>query len=274
MGVAAAALFVLAERAQDAHADAPAPPDLPLPTAPDLRPLTPEARSLPRPHLPEPFTAIAPAAPTIAAPPLPVVVLPAPRAPEVVGADPSTVTGAVHAQPPVAPPEPLVPAPPELPPLPEPPDLPDLPELPELPELPDVPDVLPLPEVPELPAPTEPADAVLGFTAPRPASPAPAVPVRASFATSALAPAHVGSSDTGAMTAGLDNDAVAARAPPSDTPPSRHPCPDGETPQPTDADQAGFLSSGVADTNSGAESFRQARSCAPVLLRDPLLRPD
>jgi hypothetical protein len=224
LGLAAGALLVLADRARDAHAQAPHPPTAP----PALSP----------PRVPD-----------------------APDTPDV---DAGTVTGAVGALPAVptvAPPEPL---------------LPQLPELPQLPDVPGLPDVPQVPEVPELPAPRQAPDGVLGLSAaPAPIAPSPsAAPRRPSSAPEAEPPpAGVASTEASGVPAGLDTDVVAARAPPRVTP-SRHPCPDGETSEPTDADQAACLASGVDDANRGGESFDEPCSRASALLRDPLLRPD
>lgn len=265
LGVAAGAILILAERARDAHADVPSPPSVTAPALPDLATAPVVTGAVPL--IPAVETPMPPAPRALSPPPVP----DAPVAPVI---DPSTVTGAVHALPdvpPVAPPAPLLPELPELA------GLPDVPLLPELPALPQLPDVPLLPEVPELPAPSPPSEGVLGLSAsPGSIAPAPtAAPGRAATAPAAgPAPAPVASTDAGGTPARLDTDVVAPRAPPTETPPARHPCPDGQTPELTDADQAGYLLSGVNDAKPDAEPFDAARSCASALLRDPLVRPD
>jgi hypothetical protein len=277
LGVAAGAILILAERAQDAHAQEHQPgPHAHAPAAPELPPVfTDHPRG---PHVATPAPAITLSVPLISVPVVEAPAPPAPRAlspphvpdaPDTPNVDARTVTGAVGTRPEVPPigqPEPLLP------------ELPELPELPGLPELPQLPDVPLLPEVRELSAPLSPSEGVLGLSASPPsiATAPTAAPDRAATALAAApAPAPVASTDAGGMPARLDIDVVSPRAPPSETPPpARHPCPDGQTPEPIDADQAGFLSSGVDDAKPAAESFDAALSCASALLRDPLLRPD
>jgi hypothetical protein len=240
LGVAGAALLILADRAQEANAQAPAPPSVAnLP--PDLPP-----GHAPALHEQLPITSSAP--PTIP------VTLPAA----------SSARSLADL--------PVLPAVPGLPDLPDLPDLPPLPDLPTAPRLPDLPITSSA-----SPTPTTLADGVLGLGgAPKPAVPAATdAPFRAPSApTDRLSPASVPSTDAGAIPAGRDIEVVAARAPPNETAPAPHPCPDGSTPHSTDGDQAGFLLSGVDDASTGAQSFDAARSCASALPRDPLLRPD
>jgi hypothetical protein len=229
LGVAGAALLILAEYAQEAHAQAPAPPGV-ANGPPDLPPGHASA-------VPEQLTTaslVPPTAPAIAAAP-----------PIALSAPPITLSA-----------PPMLPAVPDLPVLPAVPELRSLPDLPTAPGLPDLPTAPGLPDLPAVPVPSD-----APFHAP-------------SAPTDAPTPASVPSTDAWGMPAGLDIDVVAARAAPNETPPARDACPDGSTPQSTDAEQAGFLSSGVDDANPGAQSFDAARSSASALPRDPLLRPD
>ena len=267
LGVAAAALLVLAERERSAHADAL--PPITTPEAPSLPPVTTPSVPAPPPVTP-PSPPPAPSLPALPAPPvpipppssLPVPALPdvpapappdlpgVPAAPEVPGApavDPDGVTrivGPLPGVPEVAPPEPL------------------LPDLPAVPDVPDVP--LPLDRVLEL-----------GAT-PAPDAPAPANPPgRAPSQLLADPPAsRVDTGNDFGVLFGGDVTLLPARGPPGDAPGSPHPCPGGGSPHPTRSDPAAFLAPAADDASRHAGLLAEARAYASTLLRDPLLRPD
>lgn len=267
---------MLAERAQDAHAQAPEPPatpaipafpapDLPPPSAPpaSVPPSVPALPSVPVPVLPPapnippamplplPSRPAAPAVPPATGPDVPGVppaALPdAPAAPDVPGVDPGLVTDAVG-------------------------PLPDVPEVePPEPSLPD------LPELPELPDPVVPLDGVLDLgSAPVPQAPAPADTPDGAPSTPVADPAPTRARFTGTDIAlgGFDVGFVLARAPPTEEPGSPHPCPGGGFTHPTRADPAAFLSPGADAASRRAGLLAEARAYASALIRDPLLRPD
>jgi hypothetical protein len=200
LGVAAAALLVLAERERSAHADAlppvstPVAPAPPPPTTPQL----PTPPPVPVPALlPVPVPPTVPPVPAPAPPGLPVPAPPEfPAAPGVPGApgvppvDPVGVTGIVGplpGVPEVAPPEPLLP------------------------------DVAPVPEVPAVPVPL---DRILELGAtPAPDAPAPAnAPELAGFALLAgPASSHL-DPRTGNVLGGVDVGFSPTRAPPTEVP--------------------------------------------------------
>jgi hypothetical protein len=147
--------------------------------------------------------------------------------------------------------------------------------------LPDVPEVSPpdpaLPDLSELPDPALPLDGVLELSAaPAPAAPAPADALdRApSVPVADPAPSRVELVEVGEQLAGIDIGFPPARAPPSETPGSPHPCPGGGSPHPTRADPAAYLSPGADHASRRAGLLAEARVYASTLLRDPLLRPD
>jgi hypothetical protein len=147
--------------------------------------------------------------------------------------------------------------------------------------LPDVPEVSPpdpaLPDLSELPDPALPLDGVLELSAaPAPAAPAPADALdRApSVPVADPAPSRVELVEVGELLAGIDVGFPPARAPPTETPGSPHPCPGGGSPHPTRADPAAYLSPGADHASRRAGLLAEARVYASTLLRDPLLRPD
>ncbi len=266
LGVAAAALLVLAERERSAHADA-LPPITPpeLPTVPPPPPVAP-------PTLPEP-----PALPPVTAPAPPVV-------PSITVPVPPISTPA----PPTVPPGGL-PAPAE----PDPPAAPDVPAGPGVPgidpgpltgivgPLPDVPEVSTpeplLPELPEIPDPAIPLPGVLDLlSAPAPTAPLPAdAPGLApSVPVPGPAPSRVDPTEIGGSIVGIEVGVVTARAPPTEVPGSPRPCPGGGSPRPTRTDPAAFPAPGTVEATRRAGLLAEARAYASALLRDPLLRPD
>ena len=284
LGVAGGALLVLAERAQEAHAQASDPPAAPAsPSVPsaDLPPVTTPPPTTPPAPAPPPVPE-APAPPPTVPPAVPVPTPTAPTTPAIPG---------VTAVPEVPAPGPApVPSAPDIPGVPAAPGIPGidtgrvvgpLPNVPDVPDVPEVPEVstpaTELPELPELPDPAIPPDGVLGLSA----APAPATPVPAdaldrapSVPVAGTAPSRVEFAETGEPLAGIDVGFPPARGPPTEAPGSPHPCPGGGSPHLTRADPAAYLSPGVDRASRRTGLLADARVYASTLLRDPLLRPD